>query len=189
VRVEHVATGLWRWTGLHPGWTRADAGPAGWEREVGCVYYEMPDAIVLIDPLVPPEAADRFLEALDRDVARARGRVRILLTTERHRRSADALQARYEASAGDLPPGVEVAASVRDERVFWLLDAAALVFGDVVVGREGGLQIPRSRIGDAADAAIAALRPLLDLPVERVLVGHGEPVLAAARAALARALS
>jgi hypothetical protein len=33
------------------------------------------------------------------------------------------------------------------------------------------------------------LRPLLDLPVERVLVSHGEPVLADGRAALAAALS
>jgi hypothetical protein len=34
----------------------------------------------------------------------------------------------------------------------------------------------------------ASLRPLLDLPVERVLVSHGTPVLADARRALARAL-
>jgi hypothetical protein len=34
----------------------------------------------------------------------------------------------------------------------------------------------------------ALLLPLLDLPVERVLVSHGEPVLHDGRAALARAL-
>jgi hypothetical protein len=33
-----------------------------------------------------------------------------------------------------------------------------------------------------------ALRPLLDLPVELVLVSHGEPVLAQGRDALAEAL-
>lgn len=32
------------------------------------------------------------------------------------------------------------------------------------------------------------LRPLLDLPVERALVSHGTPVLADARAALARGI-
>jgi hypothetical protein len=34
----------------------------------------------------------------------------------------------------------------------------------------------------------ASLRPLLDLPVERVLVSHGDPVLAGGRDALAAAL-
>jgi hypothetical protein len=33
-----------------------------------------------------------------------------------------------------------------------------------------------------------ALRPLLDLPVEMVLVSHGEPVLGGGREALAKSL-
>jgi hypothetical protein len=66
-----IATGLWRWTGLHPAWTPADGGPDGWEQEVGCYFYEGPDAIALFDPLVPMEDRDRFFEALDRDVERA----------------------------------------------------------------------------------------------------------------------
>jgi hypothetical protein len=33
------------------------------------------------------------------------------------------------------------------------------------------------------------MRPLLELPIERVLVSHGEPVLHDGRAALARALT
>ena len=38
-------------------------------------------------------------------------------------------------------------------------------------------------------AALAkALRPLLELEIERVLVSHGEPVLSGGRAALAQAL-
>jgi hypothetical protein len=34
----------------------------------------------------------------------------------------------------------------------------------------------------------AALRPLLELPIERILVSHGEPVLTGGRRALARIL-
>jgi hypothetical protein len=34
-----------------------------------------------------------------------------------------------------------------------------------------------------------SLRPLLELPVERILVSHGEPVLGGAPQALARALA
>jgi hypothetical protein len=33
------------------------------------------------------------------------------------------------------------------------------------------------------------MRPLLELPIERVLVSHGEPVLRGGHAALARALA
>ena len=65
----------------------------------------------------------------------------------------------------------------------------ALVLGDLVIGREGGLRLPRTWIGEEHyPAVVESLRPLLDLPVERVLVTHGEPVLEAGREALAAAL-
>ena len=82
MRVREVATGLWWWTALHPAWTPADGGPDGWEQEVGCVYYEAPGAVVLIDPLVPMEDRDRFYRALDRDVERAGLPVRVLVTVD-----------------------------------------------------------------------------------------------------------
>ena len=56
------------------------------------------------------------------------------------------------------------------------------------MSRESGLEVPRAWVGDDYADAVEALRPLLDLPVERVLVTHGEPVLAGAREALAAAL-
>jgi hypothetical protein len=63
------------------------------------------------------------------------------------------------------------------------------VFGDVVLGRAGGLRLPRTWIGEEHyDAVVESLRPLLELPVERVLVAHGEPVLADGHKALAAAL-
>jgi glyoxylase-like metal-dependent hydrolase (beta-lactamase superfamily II) len=188
VRVQEIATRLWRWTGLHPDWTPADGGPDGWEQEVGCVYYEAPAAVALIDPLVPPEDSQRFLAALDRDVGRTGQPVRVLLTTGSHRRSADVLAARYDAPVGELPAGVE-AASAWDELVYWIPEHRALVFGDVVLERDGRLAVPRAWIGDERyPEVVAALRPLLDLPVERALVAHGEPVLTGAHEALAAAL-
>ena len=57
-----------------------------------------PDAIVLIDPLVPseqPEAA-RFWEALDRDVRRADVPVHVLITVFWHARSAGEIVRRYD---------------------------------------------------------------------------------------------
>ena len=82
MRIREVATGLWWWTALHPAWTPADGGPDGWEQEVGCVYYEAPGAVVLIDPLVPMEDRDRFYRALDRDVERAGLPVCVLVTVD-----------------------------------------------------------------------------------------------------------
>ena len=144
---------------------------------------------MLIDPLVPPEAPDRFYEALDRDVERAGRPVAILLTVESHRRSSRELAERYDGTIGELPTGVEVAVSAWNELVFWIPEHRALVFGDVVLGRAGGLQLPRSWIGEEHYAEVVeSLRPLLELPVERVLTAHGKPVLADGHTALSSAL-
>jgi glyoxylase-like metal-dependent hydrolase (beta-lactamase superfamily II) len=74
--------------------------------------------------------------------------------------------------------------------VFWIPEHHALVCGDIVIGRAGGLRLPRTWIGEEHyEAVVETLRPLLDLPVERVLVTHGEPVLAGGGEALAAALA
>ena len=189
MRVREVATGLWWWTALHPAWTPADGGPDGWEQEVGCVYYEAPGAVVLIDPLVPMEDRDRFFRALDRDVERAGLPVRVLVTVDAHKRSSAELADRYGGTVGELPEGVSVPVAPIDEQVFWIPEHGALVFGDLVLGRDGGLWLDTPWLGDRAEEGRDALRPLLDLPVERVFAGHGEPVLEDAKEALERALS
>jgi glyoxylase-like metal-dependent hydrolase (beta-lactamase superfamily II) len=188
VHVQEITTGLWRWTGLHPAWTPTDGGPEGWEQEVGCWFYEGPDAIVLFDPLVPMEDRHRFYAALDRDVDRAGLPVRVLLTVEDHRRSSVEIAERYGATVGEPAGGVERVAEALGETVYRITAHEALVVGDLVLGRDGGLWVPRPWLGDRYDDVLAALRPLLDLPVERVLVTHGEPVLEHGREALAAAL-
>jgi hypothetical protein len=196
MRVRELARGLWYWTGRHPAWTPGDGGPDGWDQEVGCYFYEGPDAVCLFDPLVPMEDRDRFFEALDRDVQRAGLPVRFLLTVDAHRRSASELAERYGRSAPPLPPerpelpvGVSIAAEAADEFVFWLPEHRALVAGDLIIGRAHGVEVPRAWLEERYDATIAALRPLLELPVERMLVTHGEPVLEDGYEALERAFS
>jgi glyoxylase-like metal-dependent hydrolase (beta-lactamase superfamily II) len=190
MRVLEIATGLWRWTGLHPAWTPAEGGPDGWDPEVGSYYYEGPEAIVLFDPLVPMEDRDRFFEALDRDVERVGRPVRVLLTVADHRRSSAELAERYEGTVDEIPAGVETVMERWNERVFWVPEHSALVFGDVVLGRDGGLMLPRAWMGeDQYDEVRDGLRLLLELPVERALVTHGEPVLEGGREALAAALA
>ncbi len=189
MEVQEIAEGLWRWTAPHPEWTPA----ADWDRDVGCVYYEAPEAVCLIDPLVPADEAERFWRALDRDVERARKPVVVLVTVHWHRRSSDEVAARYDARR-EPPAGVEPWPIERaDEDVFWLPERGALVAGDVLLGSEGGVRVcPVSWVTDEPEYPpefLASLRRLLDLPTKRVLVSHGEPVLENGRDALARALS
>jgi glyoxylase-like metal-dependent hydrolase (beta-lactamase superfamily II) len=187
--VLELAPGLWRWTGLHPEWKPSD----DWPEEVGCVYVETGGAVVLIDPLVPPEDSERFWKALDRDVEGKQ--VRILLTCRWHRRSAKEIAARYGVRVGGRAPRGLVAIDVppMKERLWWIPAHGVLVVGDVLLGDEdGGVRLcPDSWFQGRSDPAAVRgiLRVLLDLPVERVLVSHGEPVLERGREALARALT
>lgn len=205
--VTRIAEGLWRWSAYYD----------EWRDEVGCVYHETRDAIVLVDPLVPPESAERFWQALDRDVRRAGAPVHVLVTVFWHARSAAEVVARYDGRLhaasraraaierrthavtdvfrpGDVLPGDVVAlpSGRSNEVVFWIPEHGALVPGDVLLGVEGGgLRLcPESWLpaGVGHDRLRAALRPLLGLPVQRVLVSHGQPVLENGHAALERLL-
>ena len=195
MQVQELAPGLWRWTAAHPEWTP----DSDWPEDVGCLYYEAADAVVLIDPLVPADDADRFWQALDRDVARADRPVVLLRTVHWHERSIDEILARYPGSRlwtaesnDPLPTGIE-AYQRADETLFWIVEHQALVAGDVLLGSEnGGVRVcPDSWLPQDVNGAEfrASLRFLLELPVEMVLVSHGQPVLEDGRETLAAALA
>ena len=83
------------------------------------------------------------------------------------------------------------------EVVCWLPEHRAVVAGDVLLGagakpratREPLRLCPEGWLGNATHEDLReTLRPLLELPVERVLVSHGEPVLRGGRRALERVL-
>jgi hypothetical protein len=197
MQLTELRRGLHRWTAPHPNYKPDPEpdSPADWPEQVGCVAYEAPEALVLIDPLVP----DELWPPLDR-LAEGR-RVAVLTTIGFHRRSRDAVAQRYGASTSrakkTLPKGVETL-PIRGagETMIWIPEHGALVPGDRILGgRDGGLRIcPDSWLrylasGMTGEELRAALRPLQELPIELVLVSHGEPVLAGAREALARALT
>ena len=192
VELHELAPGLWRWLAAHPDWepTEQEDSPADWARDVGCVAYATPSTLVLIDPLV----TDGDYAALD-GLAEGRERVAILVTIPWHERSRSELTERYSAVAA-APDGVEaIEIAGARETVFWIPEHRALVPGDRILGdRPPGLRLcpdswMRNLGGYARDDLRAALRPLLDLPVEMVLVSHGDPVLSDGHAALERALA
>jgi hypothetical protein len=193
VETLRLADGLWRWTAVHPRW-------ALWpnhEREspeVGCVYYEADDATVLVDPLVPAGEEYEFFRHLDADVERRRLPVVILLTAEWHRRSADELAARYEARIGGaLPEGVEeIPIEGADERqvAYFIRPHAALITCETFgVDIDGVLYVGRSPALRRPDELAASLDRIMELPIERLLVSHGEPVLEDAKTRMAEALA
>ena len=183
--VQQLAPGLWHWTARHPTLDDAILGS-----DVGCVYAETADAVVLIDPLVPDDERDRFLAALDRDVERLARPVVILETCAWHARSAPELRERY--GAGHDPPPDAVARPVADDEVVWWLSAhRALVAGDALLGVDGLQRCPDAWVAErgGAERFVDALRGLLQLDAEFVLPSHGAPVIGDGTAALARAIA
>jgi glyoxylase-like metal-dependent hydrolase (beta-lactamase superfamily II) len=160
---------------------------------------------VLLDPLEPPpdvRGADHVLVTVywhgrsTEDV----GAKRVWAST----RSAQPLRNRGidvtdVFRAGDeLPGGIQAFQTPRAaEVVYWLPEHHALAVGDVLLGAgakprptDDPLRLcPERWLGKGThDDLRASLRPLLDLPVERVLVSHGRPLLSDGREALAAVL-
>lgn len=201
--VNEIARGLHYWTAAHPAWHAA----AEWPEQVGCVCYETPGAAVLIDPLVPAEEDREANRMLDEWVERCGGAA-VLLTAPWHQRSAPAVAARYGVTvwaaetarqrlsfptqSGPLPDGVEVfvpGGSAEEGQVaFYLRQPRALVVAEFFISADGGLEVLHSPAERDPEAFRKSLRPLLELPVEHVLVAHGEPVLHRGRERMREAL-
>jgi hypothetical protein len=199
--LNELRRGLYRWTARHPEAhpNPAPRSPADWGPDVGSVAYAAADALLLVDPLVPDDRAD-LQEELDRLVREHGTPVAIVTTLQFHRRSRERLAKRYRASTSrakkSLPAGVEtIQIRGAGETMVWLPEHRALIPGDRLVGDDrGGVRLcPDSWLRYLPSRMKQrelrqALRPLLDLPVEMVLVSHGDPVLTAGRQALARVI-
>jgi glyoxylase-like metal-dependent hydrolase (beta-lactamase superfamily II) len=199
VELRDVAPGLWIWRQEHPDW----APGLGWDPLVTSTCVESGGEVALLDPLAPPETAG---EVWDRLGARPPTLVAILKPD--HVRDVDLFVRRYDARAfgpylfwrGDAPetelepiePGTELPGGLvaqydgrgRMETPLWLPEQRALVFADALTAPEGELRVwaPPGH----EERALPALRQLLELPFELVVVAHGEPVHD--RAAYERAL-
>jgi glyoxylase-like metal-dependent hydrolase (beta-lactamase superfamily II) len=194
VQLTEVAPGLRRWTAWHD----------EWQEEVGCLAVDTDDGLVLIDPLDPPRGLRRPQH--------------VLLTVHWHVRSTKArhvwahqrairllanrgVEVSHPITAGDpLPGGIRAFETARPgEVVYWMPRQRALAVGDVLLGAgakphatDDPLRLcPERWLGGGAthDDLRESLAPLLELPVVRVLVSHGEPVLRGGGRALAAVLA
>jgi hypothetical protein len=182
-----VAPGLWHWAARHPAWQpdQPKDSAGDWPELVGSMIAEVGGEPVIVDPLLTEDGWAWLDE-------RVGGRfVHVLTTIRRHARSAEAVLARY---GGDEvpPPGVRPFALPDEETVYFFDEHATLVVGDSIIGDgvDGLRRCPVSWLGVRATDAEqrAALQPLLELPVERVLVSHGESLFSGAGPALAAAI-
>jgi hypothetical protein len=177
--VAELRPGLWRWTARHP--PRDD-------RIVASAYLETRAAIVLVDPLVPPWEEERFLAALDRDVARLGRPVAVVLTNPWHRRSADELARRYDGrvfvgAEGGLPAGLAAyPGGMQPDDVVVHAPSHRVVFtGDTLV--DGDL-CPEDWLADGRAHHVGCLARVAELDADLVVPSHGEPFALDALAAL-----
>ena len=185
----------------HPRWEPAE----NWPEEVLCVYYQASDGIVLVDPLLPRGEEAAFFQSLDANVERLSQPVRVLLTAPCHARDSSIIVDRYNASVwapprarwegpvltttADLPAGVEALLpdGDMDQALFFVRDFQSLVTGDIFSGTGGRFHV----FVDEQDREpfLAWLPQLTELPVQRVLIAHGEPVLTAGAARVQEAVA
>ena len=210
---EQLAPGLWRWTARHPEWH-----PGRFGAEVASFALDAGSDLLLIDPLLAGVEAP-VLDVLDRLARGHEVHVLITIgyhvrSGEQLRARYDgglwgppncASRLAEPARLRSLEPGTEgpggavafrIGKPVRGERPLWLPSHRAVAFGDALVTTPAGdLRVwSQERLDDRRrrfyrDRFAPTLAPLLDLPVERVLVTHGAPVLANGAAALRRALA
>jgi hypothetical protein len=189
VELRDVAPGLWLWRQPHPAWREG----FDWEPEVTSVAVESRGVALLLDPLAPPPGAREVWGRLD---ALRPGVVAVLKPD--HVRDVDLFVRWYGARAygpnlfwrDDVPqtelerlqPGDELPGGLQalydgrgtQETPLYLPEQRALVFADAMTAPGGVLRVWATPWHE--EPTLPALRDLLALPFEHVLVSHGEPV-------------
>ena len=175
----------------------------GWEQHVCSTCVESGGEVALLDPLAPPEEDEEVWARLD-----ARPPTVVVVLKPDHVRDVDLFVRRYgcrafgpwlfwrsnipETELEPIEPGSELPGGLvalydgrgRNETPLWLPEQKTHVFADALTAPAGELRVWATPALEAR--ALPALRAMLELPFERVIVSHGEPVHD--RAAFERAL-
>ncbi|MFL5927887.1 MAG: hypothetical protein ACJ77E_13250 [Gaiellaceae bacterium] len=187
--VRDVAPGLWIWRVDYPDWHP----DAGWPRSVTSTCIAAGGEVAVVDPMKPPPDATEVWERLDERPPT----IAVILKPD-HVRDVDLFVDRYGARAfgpslfwrDNIPktelegiePGAELPGGFRalydgrgrNETPLWSPEQRALVFADALTEREGILRVWGTPWHE--ERVLPALRRLLELPFEHVLISHGEPV-------------
>ena len=199
MEIRDVAPGLWIWRLEHPHWKPGQ----GWDPIVTCTCVDSGGERLVLDPLAPAEQTNEVWRRLEEH----RPSAAVVLKPD-HVRDIDIFLERYGARGfgprlffpGDMPkaqlefiedgsllPGGLVAlydGRGRNETPLWLPEQRVIVFADALTAPGGELRVWATPHWERAQAA---LRAMLKLPFEQVIVSHGEPVHA--RAEFERALA
>ncbi len=187
VEVRDVADGLWLWRQPHPDWREG----SDWDGVVASFAVTSGGVRLLLDPLAPPPhervVYDR-IETVDH----------VVVMKPDHVRDVDLFTRWYGARAhgpmlfwpddiphtkleplrpGDqLPGGLIALDDGRNmlETPLYLPEQQALVFADGLTAPDGELLVWDTPYHQTR--VLPALRAMLGLPFEHVLVSHGEPV-------------
>jgi hypothetical protein len=189
VELRDVAPGLWLWRQPHPAWEEGN----DWEPEVASFAVESRGEPILLDPLAPPPGAREVWERIEALAPRT-----IVVLKPDHIRDVDLFVRWYGATAygpqlywrDDVPrtelravqPGDELPGGLRAhhdgrgvaETPVHLPEQRALVFADALTAPDGVLRVWATPWHE--ERTLPALRALLALDFEHVLVSHGEPV-------------
>ena len=198
-QIRDVAPGLWIWRLEHPDWREG----LEWPPTVTSTCVESGGEVALLDPLAPPQDAAEVWARLDASPPTV-----VVILKPDHVRDVDLFVERYGARAfgpvlfwrDDIPetelegiqPGSELPGGLlalydgrgRNETPLWLPEQRALVFADALTAPRGELRVWDTPWHE--ERTLPALRELLALPFEHVIVAHGEPLHD--RAAYERAL-
>jgi glyoxylase-like metal-dependent hydrolase (beta-lactamase superfamily II) len=199
--MRDAAPGLWLWRQAHPSWREG----MDWEPEVASFAVESRGVTVLLDPLAPPASERAVWDRLAASPPEA-----VVVLKPDHVRDVDLFVRWYGARAfgpwlywrDDVPrteleqivPGKELPGGLQaqydgrgaHETPVYLPEQRALVFADALTAPDDVLRAWATPWHE--ERTLPALRALLELPFELVLVSHGEPVhdRAAFEAALER---
>jgi glyoxylase-like metal-dependent hydrolase (beta-lactamase superfamily II) len=184
-----VNRGLWLWKIQYQSWPSGE----GWDGNVVSTCVESEGERILIDPLAPSSEQSGVWTRLD-----ARPPTGVVILKPDHVRDVDLFVRRYNIPAfgpkvfhrDDLPaselrpiqPGNTLPGGLialydgrgENETPVWLPHQRTIVFADALTAPEDRLLIWWTPWHE--ERVLPAMRALLDLPFETVVVSHGEPV-------------
>jgi len=200
--VRELGHGLWIWRTRHYGW-RADAD---WQPVVTSTSVESGKERLVIDPIVPTPDPVKAWERLEKSPPTA-----VAITMPDHVRDISIFARRFQAKAfgpmfffPDQMPNVKLEPVAADSKLpggavalydargrletpFWLPEHGVIVFGDALTERSGEL-----RVWDSpwhVKRELPALRAMLELPFEKVIISHADEEPVHTRSDFERALT